>query len=72
MDEMAKLRNAYLASAKPDRKAILDAYKRIEDLRLQRIENTLDAADKIDALLTPQQRDELKRRGPWWMRELAG
>jgi Spy/CpxP family protein refolding chaperone len=66
-DEQAKLRDAYFASGKRDRTAIVAAYKRIGDLRVQRIENSLDAADKIEGLLTPQQRDQLKRFGPWWM-----
>jgi Spy/CpxP family protein refolding chaperone len=66
-DEHAKLREAYLASGKRDRAAIVAAYKRIGELRVQRIENSLDAADKIEGVLTPQQRDQLKRLGPWWM-----
>jgi Spy/CpxP family protein refolding chaperone len=67
-DEYAKLRDAYLASGKRDRKAIVDAYKHIGDLRLQRIEVSLDTLDKLEAVLTPQQREQLKRWGPWWMR----
>ena len=66
-DEQAKLRDAYYASGTRDRAAIVAAYKRIGDLRVQRIENTLDAAEKIEAVLTPQQRETLKRLGPWWM-----
>jgi Spy/CpxP family protein refolding chaperone len=66
-DEEAKLRDAYFGAAKRDRAAIVDAYRRIGDLRLQRIENALDAAEKIEGVLTPQQRDQLKRWGPWWM-----
>ena len=66
-DEQAKLRDAYFGVAKRDRAAIVAAYKRISDLRVQRIENSLDAAEKVDGVLTPQQRDQLKRWGPWWM-----
>jgi Spy/CpxP family protein refolding chaperone len=66
-DEQAKLRDAYYASGTRDRAAIIAAYKRIGELRVQRIENSLDAAEKIEALLTPQQREGLKRLGPWWM-----
>jgi Spy/CpxP family protein refolding chaperone len=66
-DEEAKLRDAYFASGKRDRAAIVAAYKRIGDLRVQRIENSLDAAEKIEGVLTQQQRDQLKRWGPWWM-----
>ncbi|HSD41322.1 MAG TPA: Spy/CpxP family protein refolding chaperone [Burkholderiales bacterium] len=66
-DEQAKLRDAYLASGKRDRAAIIAAYKRIGELRVQRIENSLDAAEKVEGALTQQQRDQLKRYGPWWM-----
>jgi Spy/CpxP family protein refolding chaperone len=65
-DEQAKLRDAYFGSGKRDRAAIIAAYKRIGELRVQRIENALDAAEKIEGLLTQEQRDQLKRRGPWW------
>jgi hypothetical protein len=47
------------------------AYRRIADLRLQRIDNALDAAEKIENVLSTQQRDELKRRAPWWAADLA-
>jgi Spy/CpxP family protein refolding chaperone len=70
MDEEAKLRDAFFASGKRDRTVILAAYKRIGELRLQRIENGLDAAEKLEAILTPQQREQLTRWGPWWMRDL--
>jgi periplasmic protein CpxP/Spy len=66
-DEQATLRDAYLASGKRDRAAIVAAYKRIGELRVQRIENSLEAAEKIEGVLTQQQRDQLKRYGPWWM-----
>ncbi|MFO1364831.1 MAG: Spy/CpxP family protein refolding chaperone [Burkholderiales bacterium] len=66
-DEQAKLRDAYFSSGKRDRAAIVTAYKRIADLRIQRIENSLDAAERIEGVLTQQQRDQLRRYGPWWM-----
>jgi len=65
-DEMAKLRDAY-ASGKSERAAILGAYKRIGDLRLQRIENTLDASEKLEGVLTKEQREQLRQSGPLGM-----
>ncbi|MCZ7566070.1 MAG: Spy/CpxP family protein refolding chaperone [Burkholderiales bacterium] len=65
-DEQAKLRDAY-ATGKRDRAAILGAYKRIGELRLQRIENALDAREKLEGVLTQEQREQLRRWGPWWM-----
>lgn len=70
-DEQAKLRDAYLGSGKRDRAAIVAAYKRIGELRVQRIENSLDAAEKIEGVLTQQQRDQLKGWGPWWMGDVT-
>jgi len=62
-DEMAKMRDAWW-SGKRDRGAILAAYKRMSDLRLTMLENSLEARDRAEALLTPQQRDQLRRFGP--------
>ena len=74
-DEMAKLRSAYLASSgSPDRAAVSAAYKRLGELRQQRVENSLDAAERIEKALTPEQRAQLtqqaRRSGSWWMEEL--
>jgi Spy/CpxP family protein refolding chaperone len=66
LDERVKLREAYF-SGKRDRAAILGAYKRIGELRLQRIENGLDAREQLEGVLTKEQRDELRRWGPWSM-----
>jgi Spy/CpxP family protein refolding chaperone len=62
-DEMAKLRDS-MWSGKRDRAAILAANKRMSDLRQQMLENSLDARDKAEAVLTPQQREQLRRFGP--------
>lgn len=70
-DEQAKLRDAYLSSGPRDRAAILAAYRRIGDLRIQRIENALDASEKVEAVLTPQQREQVRRWGPWWMQDVV-
>ncbi len=60
-DEAAKLRDLY-ASDKLDRGAISSAYKRLGELRQSRIENMLEAQEKVEALLTPEQRKEFRRR----------
>ena len=59
-DERAKFRDAMWAG-KRDRAAILAASKRMSDLRQQMLENALNAFDKAEALLTPQQREQLRR-----------
>jgi len=57
-EEIAKLRDAWLAPRR-DRAAILAAYKRLGELRQQSVEQSLDAADRLDKVLTEQQREQL-------------
>lgn len=63
-DEMSTLRAAMWSAGKRDRAAILASNKRMFDLRQQMLENGLDAADRAEAVLTPQQREQLRRRAP--------
>lgn len=63
-DEMDELYERAMTSGGPDRAAILAANKRVSELRQQVLENSLDAMDKALALLTPQQRDQLRRFEP--------
>lgn len=58
-DEASKLSG--LAADKRDRPAILAANKRMFELRQQMLENRLDAQDKIEGLLTPQQKEQLQK-----------
>jgi Spy/CpxP family protein refolding chaperone len=62
-DEMSKLRDAMWVGDKRDQAGILAANKRMSELRQQMLENSLVAADKVEAALTPQQREQLKRLG---------
>lgn len=62
-DEISRIREAMWAD-KRDRTAILAANKRISELRQQMLENLLEAAEKAEALLTPQQREQLRRLAP--------
>ena len=67
-DEMAKVRDAFWAGEKRDRAAILAGNKRMFEIRQQMLENSLDAADRIEQVLTPQQRAQLRKQaGPGWM-----
>jgi Spy/CpxP family protein refolding chaperone len=64
-DEAARLRDLY-AAEKFDRAAMTAAYKRLGDLRQVRVENMLEAYEKVDAVLTPEQRKTLRRsQGDW-------
>jgi Spy/CpxP family protein refolding chaperone len=68
MDEQVMLRDLYLTD-KQDKVAILAVYRKLGDLRLQRVEAGLDAQSKIDAVLTKEQREMLKSHHPFWMME---
>jgi Spy/CpxP family protein refolding chaperone len=62
-DEMSRMRDVMWAD-KRDRAAMLAANKRMSELRQQMFENMLDAVDKAEALLTPPQREQLRRFAP--------
>ena len=64
-DEAFKLRNLTVAE-KRDRAAITSQYKKIQELRLQSFQTRLDARDKIDAVLTKEQKEQIRRFAPWW------
>ncbi|MCM5569837.1 Spy/CpxP family protein refolding chaperone [Burkholderiaceae bacterium FT117] len=65
-DEMAKIRDAMDASGKRDRAEVMAAFDRMTALRKQRLEIALDTAERVDQVLTPEQREKLRRWGPWW------
>ncbi len=65
-DQMDDLHDLDSASGKRDRSAILAANKRMTELRQQMLENSLDATEKAEALLTPQQREQFKRYARSW------
>ena len=68
MDEQAKLRDLYEAD-KRDPAAIGAAYQRVFDLRRQIIEATVAAHNRIEALLTPEQRQAAREH---WGRSWRG
>jgi Spy/CpxP family protein refolding chaperone len=64
-DEQFKLRELY-ASGKRDEAAIEKSFKRMEELRRQMFDAMMEARTQMNAVLTPEQRERLYRRGPWW------
>lgn len=63
-DEAFKLRRLMTAEER-DRNAINEQYKKLQDLRQQRFEARLDAREKIDGVLTDEQKQQLRRFSPW-------
>lgn len=66
LDEQSRLRDLYAAD-KRDPAAIGKQSMKIADLRRQLIEASVDAHNRIEALLTKEQKERLRRFGPGWM-----
>ena len=66
MDQQAKLRDLYAAPNR-DSAAIDEAYKNIGKLQQQMYESGVDARKRIDAVLTKEQQEKLRKewRGGW-------
>lgn len=64
-DEMARQRDLWDGS-KVDRAAVLASSKRMFELRQKMLENRLDAYEKVQGLLTPQQREQLDKWSRSW------
>lgn len=62
MDAQDNLQDLYDAD-KQDAAAINKQYKILEDLRRQMVENSVEANNQINAILTKEQRDKFRERG---------
>jgi len=65
-EQRARLRALY-STQRLDRDTILRVHKNLQELRLDGLEAQLDAREKIEGVLTTEQRQQLRRWGPWWM-----
>ena len=63
--EQEKLRALYDAPVR-DRSKIDEQFRRIDQLRRERFESTVDAHERIEAQLSGQQRERLHRIAPRW------
>ena len=66
--EQSKLRRMYYAE-KVDPKAFGEQQKKVDDLRRQMLQSRLEARGQIEAVLTPEQRKQMRQLGPWWVQE---
>jgi Spy/CpxP family protein refolding chaperone len=64
--EQYKLRSLYNAD-KPDANAIAEQQKKVDELRRGLIKSRIDAHNQMAAVLTKEQREELRGMGPWWL-----
>jgi len=63
--EQFKLRRMYSAD-RIDSAAILEQQKKVDELRRQMLKSRLEGRREIEAVLTPEQRKQLRQMGPWW------
>ena len=66
--EQYKLRSLYGAD-KLDADKVAEQQKKVDELRRQMLKSRIEAHNQIAALLTPEQRKELRQRAPGWMME---
>jgi len=64
-EEAFKLRNL-MATEKRDRTAITNQYKKLQEMRLESFQARLDTREKLDGVLTKEQKEQLRRFAPWW------
>ena len=64
-EEAFKLRNL-MSTENRDRHAITNQYKKLQEMRMQSFQARLDARERIDGVLTKEQKGQLRRFAPWW------
>jgi Spy/CpxP family protein refolding chaperone len=64
--EMFKLRRMYYDD-KSDPKAVAEQQKKVDELRRAMLQSRLESRKQIEAVLTPEQRKQLRQSGPWWL-----
>jgi len=66
--EMFALRRMYYAD-KVDPNAVAEQQKKADELRRQMLKSRIESRNRVDALLTPEQRKQFRQYRPWWMQE---
>ena len=64
-EEAFKLRNL-MSAEKRDRTAITNQYKKLQEIRLQSFQARSDAHEKLEGVLTNEQKAQLRRFAPCW------
>ena len=64
--EMFKLRRLYYADS-ADTNAVVDQQKKVDELRRQMLKLRLESRKQVEAILTPEQREQFRQYRPWWM-----
>jgi Spy/CpxP family protein refolding chaperone len=63
--ERYKLQRMYYGE-NPDSKAVADQQAKVDALRRQMLQARLETRKQIEAVLTGEQKKQLRQLGPWW------
>jgi len=66
--EQFKLRGMY-GTEKLDADKLVAQQKKVDELRQQMLKSRVEAHNQIAAVLTPEQRKQLRQFAPWWLTE---
>jgi len=66
--ETFKLRRMYNAES-VDSKAFVEQQGKVDELRRNMLASRLETHKKIQSVLTPEQRKQVRQFGPWWAQE---
>jgi Spy/CpxP family protein refolding chaperone len=66
--EMFKLRTLAW-SDKVDANAYAEQQKKVDELRREIVKSRLENRKQMEALLTPEQKKQLRTHGPWWLQD---
>ena len=64
--ENYKLRSLYFAD-NVDANQLAEQQKKVDELRRDMLKSHVESRTKVEALLTPEQRKQLRGFGPWWL-----
>jgi Spy/CpxP family protein refolding chaperone len=64
--EQFKLRGLY-GTEKLDSDKLVTQQKKVDELRQQMLKSRVETHNQIAAVLTPEQRKQLRQFGPWWL-----
>ena len=66
--ENFKLRSLYLAD-NVDANQLAEQQKKVDELRRDMLKSHVETRKKVETILTPEQRKQLRGFGPWWLPE---
>jgi Spy/CpxP family protein refolding chaperone len=66
--EMFALRRMYGADT-VDPNAVAEQQKKVDELRRQMLRSRIESHNRVEAVLTPEQRKQFRQYWPWWLQD---